>query len=81
MSRVYGVEYRVLLVIDDLDRCQGDRIMSVLQAVSLLLDGDGMEGSPFISILAIDPRIVLSAIETHFDPQQKKDYSLAHVNG
>ena len=81
MSRVYGVEYRVLLVIDDLDRCQGDRIMSVLQAVSLLLDGDGMEGSPFISILAIDPRIVLSAIEMHFDPKQKKDYSLAHVNG
>ena len=81
MSRVYGVEYRVLLAIDDLDRCQGDRIMSMLQAISLLLDEDGQEDSPYISIIAIDPKIIVAAVEQHFEAQHKNDSPRALVNG
>ena len=84
MSRVYNTHFRILLVVDDLDRCERERIMAVLQAVSLLLeDDDEQRGgeSPYISILAIDPRVVLGAIERHFDPDQRKDYSHANVNG
>ena len=82
MSRLYGKHFRILLIVDDLDRCERDRIMAVLQAVTLLLeDHDDDRPSPFVSILAIDPRVVLGAIERHFDPDQRKDYSHAHVNG
>ena len=82
MSRIHGHNFRVLLIIDDLDRCQPERIMGVLQAISLLLEPkDESTISPFVSILAIDPRVVLSAIEHHFDPDQKQESSHANVNG
>ena len=82
MSRLYGKHFRVLLIIDDLDRCQPKRIMGVLEAVSLLLEPkDDETRSPFISVLAIDPRVVLGAIERHFDPDMRRDFTQANVNG
>ena len=38
MSRLYGVQFRVLLTIDDLHRCEHNRVVSVLQAIELLND-------------------------------------------
>ena len=84
MSRVYGCSFRVLLIIDDLDRCETSRIMGVLSAVTLLLEprhDENAQASPYVSIIAIDPRVVLSAIESHFDPNQRNDVTHAHVNG
>ena len=83
MSRLYGHQFRVLLTIDDLDRCETSRIMLVLSAVTLLLEprSDQSEHSPYVSLLAIDPRVVLGAIEKHFDPDQRKDFTHANVNG
>ena len=105
MSRLYDCKFRVLLIIDDLDRCQQDRIMGVLSAVTLLLeprktcaqwkqaktykrltqhvadDSPKHEDSPYISVLAIDPRVLLAAIEKHFDPDKHCDANLANVNG
>ena len=42
---------------------------------------DQSEHSPYVSLLAIDPRVVLGAIEKHFDPDQRKDFTHANVNG
>ena len=82
MSRLYEDQFRVLLIIDDLDRCQADRIMGVLTAVTLLLeDQDSDTNSPFISLLSIDPRVLLSAIEKHFNSERADGRVRATVNG
>ena len=83
MSRLYNCQFRVLLIIDDLDRCRQDRIMGVLSAVTLLLDPSDNHAmpSPYISVLAIDPRVLLGAIEKHFDPEKHVDDNHANVNG
>ena len=49
---------RLVIFVDDLDRCPPAKSVEVLQALQLLT-----EGTPFIIYLAIDPRIVVSAIE------------------
>ena len=82
MSSLHGVHYRVLLTIDDLDRCKPTRIMPVLEAMVLLLEPKNSETkSPYVSILAYDSRVILGAIEKYFDPDGKKDVMHANVNG
>ena len=58
-DRVVG---RILVVIDDLDRCEPAKAVEVLQAVNLLLNF-----SSFIVCLGIDARIVTAAIEKHYE--------------
>jgi hypothetical protein len=53
--------HRVLIVIDDLDRCEPDKAVEVLQAVNRLLDRDS-----FIVCLGVDARIVTAAIQSHY---------------
>lgn len=55
-----GEGFTLAVVIDDLDRCPTDKIMLVLQAMHLLLE---QPGAPMAVFLAVDPRIVVSAIE------------------
>ena len=82
MSRLYGINFRVVFVIDDLDRCKPDRQMGILEAMNLLLEPKNKEiGSPYISLLALDPRIVNGAIERNFNPDNRNDTSHANVNG
>ena len=50
---------RLMLFIDDLDRCKPSKITEVLQAIVLLT-----EDTPFVVFLAVDPRVVVSAIES-----------------
>lgn len=52
---------RVLVLIDDLDRCEPAKAVEVLQAVNLLLSFPS-----FIICLGIDARIVTRAIEKHY---------------
>lgn len=49
---------RIVLYIDDLDRCPPDRVVEVLEAVQLLL-----KTSLFIVVLALDERYVARALE------------------
>ncbi|MDQ3154681.1 MAG: P-loop NTPase fold protein, partial [Actinomycetota bacterium] len=49
---------RIILYIDDLDRCPAARVVQVLQAVNLLLSM-----SLFIVVVAVDPRWLLGALE------------------
>ena len=53
---------RIVISVDDLDRCPPHKAVEVLQSLVLLT-----EGTPFILFLAIDPRVVTAAIECHSD--------------
>ena len=53
---------RILVLIDDLDRCEPEKAVEVLQAVNLLLNF-----SSFIVILGIDARIVTAAVQKHYE--------------
>jgi Cdc6-like AAA superfamily ATPase len=52
---------RVLIVIDDLDRCDPRKAVEVLQAINLLLNFDS-----FIICLGIDARIITCAVEEYY---------------
>jgi hypothetical protein len=54
---------RVVLYIDDLDRCQADRVVAVLQAVNLLLTM-----RLFVVVVAVDPPWLLNALNQHYGP-------------
>ena len=52
---------RIILYIDDLDRCQPDRVIEVLEAVHLLL------AFPlFVVVVAVDPRWLRECLEMHY---------------
>ena len=51
---------RIVLYIDDLDRCPADRVVEVLQAVHLLL------AFPlFVVVVGVDPRWLVSSLSSH----------------
>lgn len=52
---------RIVLYIDDLDRCEPKRVVEVLQAVHLLLALD-----LFVVVVAVDPRWLRRALEVHY---------------
>jgi hypothetical protein len=52
---------RIIIYIDDLDRCPPARVMEMLEAVHLLLAVD-----LFVVVVAIDPRWLLSAVAAHY---------------
>ncbi|HEX6904689.1 MAG TPA: P-loop NTPase fold protein [Thermoanaerobaculia bacterium] len=54
-------EERILVLIDDLDRCEPDKAVEMLQAIKLLLDFE-----TFIIFLGIDARVVTRAVERHY---------------
>ncbi len=53
---------RVVVYIDDLDRCPPDRVVQVLEAVQLLV-----KTPLFIAVLAIDERYITRALEKFYD--------------
>jgi len=54
-------DLKVAVFVDDLDRCEPEKAVEVLEAIKLLLDFDR-----FIVFLAIDARIITHAIEEHY---------------
>lgn len=61
-KRLRARDSRVLVIIDDLDRCEPDKAVAVLQAIKLLLNFDS-----FIVCMGIDARIITRAIEKHYE--------------
>ena len=55
---------RIVLYIDDLDRCPADRVVEVLEAVHLL-----MASKLFVVVVAVDPRWLLSSLQRHYARQ------------
>ena len=60
-TRLKKDDARILVTIDDLDRCEPQKAVEVLQAVKLLLNFDS-----FIVSLGIDARIITRAVEEHY---------------
>ena len=52
---------RIVLYVDDLDRCQPQRVVEVLEAVHLLLDFP-----LFVAVVAVDPRWVKQSLRSHY---------------
>jgi predicted KAP-like P-loop ATPase len=52
---------RIVVYIDDLDRCPPDRVVEVLEAIQLLV-----KTPLFIAVLAIDERYIIRALEKHY---------------
>jgi len=63
-SRSKKRQTRVVLFIDDLDRCEHQKAVEVLQAIMLLLAD--RDGSPFVIFLGIDARVMVRAVEEHY---------------
>ena len=63
-SRNKKKQTRVVLFIDDLDRCEHQKAVEVLQAIMLLLAD--RDGSPFVIFLGIDARVMVRAVEEHY---------------
>ncbi len=59
---------RIILYVDDLDRCATARVAQVLQAVNLLLNM-----TLFIVVVAVDPRWLLGAIKEQYGNELGKD--------
>ena len=59
-----GTKLILVLFVDDLDRCMDGRCVNVLEAIQLILS---IPGSPVIVFLAVDARIIVSAIESVFN--------------
>ena len=52
---------RIVLYIDDIDRCPPERVVQVLEAVHLLLAMD-----LFVVVVGVDPRWLLRSLQRHF---------------
>ncbi|XP_077984408.1 uncharacterized protein LOC144439038 [Glandiceps talaboti] len=58
------MQTRLVIVVDGLDSCEQAKVLQVLETVNILFSG---YQSPFITVLAIDPHILIKAIELNFD--------------
>lgn len=63
-TRNKSQQTRIILFIDDLDRCEHRKAVEVLQAIMLLLAD--RDGSPFVIFLGIDARVIVRAVEEHY---------------
>jgi Cdc6-like AAA superfamily ATPase len=63
---------RIVVLIDDLDRCEPGKMVEVLQAINLLLNFES-----FVVCLGIDARLVTRAIERHYEGLLEQ----AHASG
>lgn len=63
-GKTKGRPVRVMITIDDLDRCPPEKAVEVLEAIMLLLADK--DGSPFIVLLGIDARIIVKAVEAKY---------------
>ncbi len=59
-----GRSMRLVIFIDDLDRCPPAKAVDVLEAIMLLLADE--DGAPFIVFLGLDARIIVKAIEERY---------------
>lgn len=67
---IEGVDYKVVILINDLDRCPLPKIKSLLESVHILLSN---QNSPFISIVAVDPKLAELAFQVCLDKPQVLD--------
>ncbi len=69
-----GQQSRLVIVVDGLDSCEQSKVLSVLDAVQTLFSDPG---APFIILLAIDPHVIIKAIELNLN----QAFSDTSING
>lgn len=65
---------RIILYIDDLDRCPNDRVVQVLEAVNLL-----MAYPLFVVVVGVDPRWVKNALDEKYSFQFKNPETIENT--
>lgn len=65
---------RLVVIVDGLDTCEQDKVLQVLDTVKSLFSD---ENSPFITILAVDPHIIIKGIEQNL----RSTFQDTNVNG
>ena len=65
---IEGVDYKVVISIDDLDRCPMPKIKSLLESVHILLSN---QHSPFVSMVAVDPKLAELAFQVCPAPEKQ----------
>ncbi|OWF35590.1 kinase D-interacting substrate of 220 kDa-like [Mizuhopecten yessoensis] len=74
MDKFTSSQTRLVVIVDGLDSCEQDKVLQVLDIIKALFsDVD----SPFITILAVDPNIIIKGIESNL----KLDIHDSNVNG
>ncbi|XP_002732251.1 NTPase KAP family P-loop domain-containing protein 1-like [Saccoglossus kowalevskii] len=66
---------RVIIAVDDLDRCPKEKAVKVIEAMNILLSD---ELSAFICIIAADSRIIVQAIEENLGKLAQNAYFTGH---
>ncbi|XP_014470021.1 PREDICTED: kinase D-interacting substrate of 220 kDa isoform X2 [Dinoponera quadriceps] len=67
-------ESRLVIIVDGLDSCEQDKVLVVLEAIQTLLSDNRY---PFIVILAIDPHIIVKAVEIN----SRRLFSESNIGG
>ncbi|XP_030633827.1 NTPase KAP family P-loop domain-containing protein 1-like [Chanos chanos] len=68
---------RVVLEVTHLDRCSPDKVIQTLEAMNILVAGENI---PFVSILAVDPRVMVSCVESSFWYRGSKESGYDFLN-
>jgi hypothetical protein len=66
---------RILLFVDDIDRCSEDRIMTIIDALRIMLEDDEIS-KRVVVLAAIDERVLKRAIKCKYHELLSKDYCL-----
>lgn len=66
---------RILLFVDDIDRCSEDRIMIIIDALRIMLEDDEIS-KRVVVLAAIDERVLKRAIKCKYHELLAKDYCL-----
>lgn len=65
--------YRIAVLVDDLDRCSPEKVVSVLESIKLVMDVPG-----FIFVLALDFDVLIEAVKTKY-PHAEGDVFIQKV--
>lgn len=74
MDKFTDSQTRLVVIVDGLDSCEQDKVLQVLDIIKALFSD---EDTPFITLLAIDPHIIIKGIESNI----KTAFQDSNVNG
>ncbi|XP_054715748.1 kinase D-interacting substrate of 220 kDa B-like [Uloborus diversus] len=69
-----GQQTRLVVIVDGLDSCEQDKVLYILDAMHTLFSD---ANAPFVTVLAIDPHIVIKAIESNIH----KAFQKSNISG
>ncbi|KAK3100286.1 hypothetical protein FSP39_017608 [Pinctada imbricata] len=77
MDKFTQNQTRLVVIVDGLDSCEQDKVLQVLDIIKALFSD---EDSPFITILAIDPQVIIKGIDSNI-LKTRVTFQDTNVNG